>query len=64
MSDFSIRPITITEQAMRAAQLAAETGEHQPNPHPEGTPEHLRWNAGYTRALQHHAAAEGVEGSA
>lgn len=63
MSDLSIRRISIAEQADRAAQRAAETGETQPNPHTPGTPEHRLWQCAFERQLQRHACPE-CEGSA
>lgn len=50
--EYSIRPVTIAESAMRAAQRQAETGERQYNPMVLGTPAHHKWAACFERALQ------------
>lgn len=46
MSDTSIRPVTIAEQAEAAARRFMETGEQQGNPH-AGTPHEQAWRSAY-----------------
>lgn len=57
--DYTIRPVAICEQAMRAAKRQAETGEPQYNPMVLGTDAHRRWAAAFERALQLQTADEG-----
>jgi hypothetical protein len=70
MSDFSIRPITLAEQAEAAARRFSATGEHEPNPH-AGTAQEAAWEAAFARITQETAWAaacrahrEGLEASA
>src|SRR4051812_8718655 len=63
MSDHSIRPITIAEQAHLAAQRHAETGEAQTNPHPQGSEDALRWDACFRRAVVHYVSPESEGGA-
>lgn len=61
--DCAIRPITIAEQADAAARRTVQTGEVQPNPHPEGTDAHRQWKAAFERLLLAHSLPD-VEASA
>jgi hypothetical protein len=61
MSDLAVRAISIAESAQRAARLAADTLEHQRNPHEPGTDEHARWSAIYTRYFDKFISEENEE---
>lgn len=53
MTDLAVRAVSIAEHAQKAARLAADTFEHQTNPHEPGTTEHAQWGAAYTRWFDH-----------
>lgn len=53
MTDLAIRSVSLAESAQRAARLAADTFERQPNPHDMGTDEFNRWQAAYDRWYEH-----------
>jgi hypothetical protein len=53
MTDLAIRAVSIAEHAQKSARLAADTWEHQPNPHEPGTDEHAKWAACYSRWFDH-----------
>jgi hypothetical protein len=50
--DAPVRQIEIAEHAEHAARLAADTFEHQPNPHQAGTDDHRQWEAAYARYFE------------
>lgn len=47
--DAAIQRVSIAESARIAAQLAADTLEHTPNPHEPGTDDHAVFAAAYAR---------------
>lgn len=56
--DAAIRKIELAEHADMAARRTVETGEVEPNPHPEGTTAHRDWKVAYERFLVAHSAAD------
>lgn len=63
MTDFSIRRVTIAEQAEAAARRFIETGERQDNPH-RGTPDERTWQFLFLRWCDAIQLAECTEASA
>jgi hypothetical protein len=57
--DSSVRKVSIAESARIAAQLAADTLEHQENPHFPGSQDHLEWAAAYRRHFDAITSPEG-----
>jgi hypothetical protein len=62
--DTPITTVSIAELADRAARLAIETMEPQPNPFEPGSADHVEFNKRFEVAMRRHSAHPEGEGTA